>query len=300
MSNMTRQKSAGQTTPATPLSTRPALRGSGERTKAVAASTILWIMAVAFGFPVLWFVLSSFKPAGDLFSYPLTLFPESWDVTGYSQAWESYDFYKFFLNTTIVAVITTILTVVASACTGYALAKYKNPWLKVFFVCILATTMLPTEVILSPTFLVIRDLGLYDSLAGLIVPSIITATGILMFRQFFVTVPDSLVEAARIDGASELGIFARIMIPIAKPIIVTLAIFSFQWRWNDYIWPLIVINDPGKFTLQIAIQSIVGADNVNWSVLLSASVISILPLVLLFIVFQKYVMNADINAGLKE
>lgn len=282
------------------ISKKTTLRGNGERGKAIAASTILWIMAAAFGFPVLWFILSSFKPAGDLFSYPLTLLPETWDVSGYSKAWQNYDFYKFFLNTTIVATITTVLTVIASACTGYALAKYKNVWLKVFFVCILATTMLPTEVILSPTFLVIRDLGLYDSLAGLIVPSIITATGILMFRQFFITVPDSLVEAARIDGASELGIFARIMVPISKPIIVTLAIFSFQWRWNDYIWPLIVVNDPGKFTLQIAIQSIVGAQNVDWSVLLAASVISIIPLVVLFAVFQKYVMNADINVGLKE
>lgn len=274
--------------------------GVSERSKSIGATTLLWVMAVAFGFPLLWFVLSSFKPAGELFSYPLTLLPENWDFSGYAKAWTNYDFYQFFLNTTIVTVVTTIFTVIASACTGYALAKYSNVWLKIFFICILATTMLPTEVILSPTFLVIRDLGLYDSLAGLIIPSVITATGIFMFRQFFITVPDSLIEAARIDGASELGIFGRIMLPLARPIIVTLAIFSFQWRWNDYIWPLIVINDPSKFTLQIAIQSIVGAENVNWSVLLAASVISIIPLVVLYMVFQKYVMNADINAGLKE
>jgi len=300
MSQATRQSAPPAPQRLAPLPRKRVPRANGERTKAIAASTLLWIMAACFGFPVLWFILSSFKPAGDLFSYPLTLFPETWDVSGYGKAWASYDFYKFFLNTTFVAVITTVLTVVASACTGYALAKYNNLWLKTFFICILATTMLPTEVILSPTFLVIRDLGLYNSLAGLIIPSIITATGILMFRQFFLTVPDSLVEAARIDGAGELGIFARIMIPISRPIIITLAIFSFQWRWNDYIWPLIVINDPSKFTLQIAIQSIVGAENVDWTVLLSASVISIIPLVLMFAVFQKYVMNADINAGLKE
>ncbi|WP_324013899.1 carbohydrate ABC transporter permease [Microbacterium sp. JZ37] len=282
---------------------RPAadrLRGPAERVKAVGATALLWILVLAFGFPLLWFLLSSFKPAGDLFSYPLTLLPERWDFSGYATAWSSYDFAGYFLNTAFVAVTTTALTIVASACTGYALAKYDRWWLKAFFICILATTMLPTEVILSPTFLVIRDLGLYNSLWGLVIPSIITATGIFMFRQFFLTVPDSLVEAARIDGASELRIFARIMIPIARPIIITLAIFSFQWRWNDYIWPLIVLNDPGKFTLQIAIQSIVGAENVNWSVLLAASVISIIPLVIMYVVFQKYVMNADINAGLKE
>ncbi|MCT9620702.1 carbohydrate ABC transporter permease [Curtobacterium sp. C2H10] len=266
----------------------------------MAATALLWVFIIAFGFPVLWFVLSAFKPGGELFSYPLTLFPKTWSVGGFTEAWASYDFARYFGNTVIVALVTTVLTVLASAATGYALAKYDNKWLKVFFVCILATTMLPTEVILAPTFIVIRDLGMYDSLAGIIVPSVITATGIFMFRQFFLTVPDDLVEAARIDGASEFGIFWRIMLPISRPIMLTLAIFSFQWRWNDYIWPLLVLNDPHQFTIQIALQSIVGAENVNWTVLLGASVISIIPLVLIYLVFQKYVNGADLNAGLKD
>ncbi|WP_081612179.1 MULTISPECIES: carbohydrate ABC transporter permease [Curtobacterium] len=270
------------------------------RPQAIAATALLWVFIIAFGFPVLWFVLSAFKPGGELFSYPLTLLPKNWSVEGFAEAWSSYDFAQYFGNTVIVALVTTALTVLASAATGYALAKYDNRWLKVFFVCILATTMLPTEVILAPTFIVIRDLGMYDSLAGIIVPSVITATGIFMFRQFFITVPDDLVEAARIDGASEFGIFWRIMLPISRPIMLTLAIFSFQWRWNDYIWPLLVLNDPKQFTIQIALQSIVGAENVNWTVLLGASVISIIPLVLLYLVFQKYVNGADLNAGLKD
>ncbi|WP_082581379.1 carbohydrate ABC transporter permease [Leifsonia sp. Root227] len=274
--------------------------GARQLGRAIAPTTLLWVLAFAYGFPLLWFVLSSFKPAGDLFSFPLSLLPKSWTVQGYVDAWNSFNFYEFFGNTFLVAIVTTILTVVASCCTGYALAKYDNLWLKIFFVCILATTMLPTEVMLAPTFLVVRDLGMYNSLAGIIVPSILTATGVLMFRAFFLTVPDELVEAARIDGARELSIFFRIMVPISRPIMLTLAIFSFQWRWNDYIWPLLVLNDPSKFTLQIGIQSIVGAQNINWSVLLGASVISIVPLVLLYLVFQKYVMNANINAGLKD
>jgi alpha-1,4-digalacturonate transport system permease protein len=272
----------------------------GDRVRTVSATTLMWLLVVLYGFPLLWFVLSSFKPAGDLFSYPLTLFPRHPTVAGYEQAWTSFDFARYFTNTIVVAVTTTVLTVVASAMSGYALAKYQNWWLKAFFVCILATTMLPTEVILSPSFLVIRDLGLYNHLAGIVVPSVITATGVFMFRQFFSTVPDELLEAARIDGSSEISTFVRIMLPIARPIMLTLAIFSFQWRWNDYIWPLIVLNDPSRFTLQIGIQSIVGAENVNWSVLLGASVISIVPLVLIYLVFQKYVMSADINAGLKD
>ena len=160
--------------------------------------------------------------------------------------------------------------------------------------------MLPGETILAPLFVVIRNLGLYNSLAGVVVPAVITATGTFMFRQFFVTVPNDLLEAARIDGSGELSTFIRIMLPLARPIILTLAIFSFQWRWNDFLWPLIILNDPNQFTLQIGVASIVGAQNVNWSVLLGASVLSMLPLIAIYLVFQKYVMSADINAGLKD
>lgn len=292
-----------------PVTADPVPAGAGEQRRgrrgaglqrAISATTLLWVLAFLYGFPVLWFILSSFKPSGELFSYPLKLIPPHPTASGYVNAWHSFDFYRYFTNTIIVCAVATILTVGASCCTGYALAKYDNKWLKVFFICILATTMLPTEVMLAPEFLVVRDLGLYNSLAGIILPSVLTATGIFMFRQFFKTIPDDLVEAARIDGASELAIFARIMVPISRPIMLTLAILSFQWRWNDYIWPLLVLNDPTKFTVQIGIESIVGAQNINWSVLLGGSVISMLPLILIYLVFQRYVMNADITAGLKD
>jgi alpha-1,4-digalacturonate transport system permease protein len=289
---------------ATQSLTRPRRRrpsaSVGDLSRKTWMTAILWLVLVVYGFPVLWFILSSFKPAGDLFSYPLTLLPKHWTVKGYSQAWNTLSFGRYFANTMIVAVSSTVLTIVASAMSGYALAKYKNWWLNAFTLCILATTMLPTEVILSPSFLVVRNLGLYNNLAGVVVPSIITATGTFMFRQFFITVPSDLLEAARIDGSSELRTFIRIMLPLARPIAMTLAIISFQWRWNDYVWPLIVLNDPNRYTIQIGVQSIVGAQNVNWSVLLGASVISMLPLVALYLLFQKYVMSADINAGLKD
>jgi alpha-1,4-digalacturonate transport system permease protein len=283
---------------------RPAQRNKrssyGEMPKKIGATTVMWLLVVVYGFPVLWFLLSSFKPAGDLFSYPLTLLPKNWTIKGYTQAWTSFDVAQYFLNTLIVAVSATILTVIVSAACGYALAKYNNWWIKVFTVCVLATTMLPSEVMLSPLFLVVRDLGLYNSLAAIVVPAVITATGTFMFRQFFLSIPNDLLEAARIDGSGELSTFLRIMLPLSRPIMLTLAIFSFQWRWNDYIWPLIVLNDPSKFTIQIGVQTIVGAENVNWSVLLGASVLSMIPLVAIYLIFQKYVMNADINAGLKD
>jgi alpha-1,4-digalacturonate transport system permease protein len=290
------------TTPPRP----PALRRrrkkgtTGELPKKVWATAIMWLMVVVYGFPVLWFLLSSIKPAGELFSYPLTLLPKNPTVKGFTQAWTSFDVAQYFVNTLIVAVSATLLTIVASAACGYALAKYNNWWIKAFTLCVLATTMLPGEVLLAPLFLVVRDLGMYNSLSAVVVPAVITATGTFMFRQFFLTVPNDLLEAARIDGSGELSTFLRIMLPLSRPIILTLAIFSFQWRWNDYIWPLVVLNDPSKYTLQIGVATIVGAENVNWSVLLGASVLSMIPLVAIYLVFQKYVMNADINAGLKD
>jgi alpha-1,4-digalacturonate transport system permease protein len=272
----------------------------GDLPRKIGASSIMWLLALVYGLPVVWFLLSSFKPAGDLFTYPLTLFPKQWTVSGYTQAWTQFDVAKYFLNTLIVAVSATLLTIVASAAAGYALAKYQSWWLKAFAGCILLTTMLPGETILAPLFVVVRNIGLYNSLSGVVVPAVITATGTFMFRQFFVTVPNDLLEAARIDGSGELSTFVRIMLPLARPIILTLAIFSFQWRWNDFLWPLIILNDPNQFTLQIGVVSIVGAENVNWSVLLGASVLSMLPLIALYLVFQKYVMSADLNAGLKD
>lgn len=283
---------------ATPSSTATA--STGELPKKIWATALMWLLVAVYGVPVLWFLLSSFKPAGELFSYPLTIFPKHPTIKGFTQAWTSFDVAHYFVNTLIVAVSATALTIVASAACGYALAKYNNWWIKVFAVCILATTMLPGEVILAPLFLVVRNLGLYNSLAAVVVPSVITATGTFMFRQFFLTVPNDLLEAARIDGASELQTLFRIMLPLSRPIMLTLAIFSFQWRWNDYIWPLVVLNEPSKYTLQIGVATIVGAENVNWSVLLGASVLSMIPLVALYLVFQKYVMSADIGAGLKD
>ncbi|WP_285242740.1 carbohydrate ABC transporter permease [Pseudarthrobacter sp. fls2-241-R2A-127] len=295
------------TTTTSPTSRRPQgsaavvqRRRSGEFRKSIAPTAMLWSIAILTLFPLLWFLLSSFKTGGDLFTYPLSLLPREWSLDGYARALERVDFVRYFTNTFVVAALTTALTVFFCATTGYALAKYKSPWLSVLALCILSTTMLPGEVILSPMFSVIKNLGLYNSLGGIVLPSILTPTGVFMFRQFFITVPDELLDSARIDGARELTIFFRIMLPIAKPIVLTLAIISFQWRWNDYIFPLIVLNNPKNFTLQIALRQLIGAQNIDWAILLAASVLSIIPLVVIYLVFQKYITGSDVDAGLKD
>ena len=270
-----------------------------DKTATTLLTIALIIVCLLWLFPLLWFVLSSFKPGSELFTYPLNILPKNPTLQNYIVAWNTLEFPRLFMNTLITTVITTILTIIASATAGYAFAKYDIKWLNFFFICIIATTMLPTEVIMNPIFIVIRELGLYDNLAGIIIPSINTATGIFMFRTFFVSVPDELIESARVDGASDGQIFFNIMLPIAKPVIFTLAIFSVQWRWNDYIWPLIVLNKPKNYTLQVAIRGLVGAENINWTVLLGASVISIIPLLIVFIVFQRYIIDSEVSMGIK-
>lgn len=265
----------------------------------VGMTALLWVAIVIYLFPILWFVLSSFKPGSELFSYPLSFLPKHPSVEGYEAAWNRYDFAHYFANTFFVAAVATIMTVTLSAITGYALAKYKNRWLKFLFIGLLMTSMLPSEAMLPSTFLVVRDVGLYNSLWGLIIPTILTPTGCFMFRQFFKSVPDEVLEAARIDGASEFQTFRKIMLPLSTPIMVTLAIFSFQWRWNDYILPLIVLSDQKKFTLQVALRSILGAEYVDWTVLLGASVISILPLLVIYLIFQKRIMGANLGSAVK-
>lgn len=265
----------------------------------VGMTALLWVAIVIYLFPILWFVLSSFKPGSELFSYPLSFLPKHPSVEGYEAAWNRYDFAHYFANTFFAAAVATIMTVTLSAITGYALAKYKNRWLKFLFIGLLMTSMLPSEAMLPSTFLVVRDIGLYNSLWGLIIPTILTPTGCFMFRQFFKSVPDEVLEAARIDGASEFQTFRKIMLPLSTPIMVTLAIFSFQWRWNDYILPLIVLSDQKKFTLQVALRSILGAEYVDWTVLLGASVISILPLLVIYLIFQKRIMGANLGSAVK-
>ena len=161
-----------------------------DKTATTLLTIALIIVCLLWLFPLLWFVLSSFKPGSELFTYPLNILPKNPTLQNYIVAWNTLEFPRLFMNTLITTVITTILTIIASATAGYAFAKYDIKWLNFFFICIIATTMLPTEVIMNPIFIVIRELGLYDNLAGIIIPSINTATGIFMFRTFFVSVPD--------------------------------------------------------------------------------------------------------------
>lgn len=200
-----------------------------------------------------------------------------------------------------LAVVGTLITLLISAMCGYALAIYRFEikYVNLVFGVFLLGTLIPGETLTVPQFSVISAMGLYNNIWGVILPVVTTTTGIFMYRQHYMSLPLSLVEAARIDGASEWKIFSNIMLPLGSNVTITLTIFSFMWRWNDYILPLLVLSDQKKYTIQIAIKNFIGNTGVDWSSILAASVLSILPIVILFVILQKYIVGGVSAGGVK-
>lgn len=258
------------------------------------------VLTVIFLFPVTWMILSSFKSGSELFRYPPTLFPEHPTIDNYVQALRKGSFGLYFRNSALVAVLSTVVTVCVNTMAGYAFAKYRFKGDNFLFLFFIATLMLPMEVLMIPLFQVIKKVGMYNSFLGLIIPPAASATGVFLNRQYFLTVPDDLLEAARIDGASEANIFLRLMLPLARPVISVLAIFSFMWRWNDFMWPLLVIRDTDKYTLQLALANFNGQYSVDWSSLIAMSVISMIPVLIIFLIFQKQFIQGMTTSGMKE
>ncbi len=257
---------------------------------------ILIILALLFLFPVIWVALSSFKHQQELFQVPMTFFPEEWTVNNYVFSFAQNNFFINFKNSLIVSITSTFITVLINTMAGYALAKYIFPGREFIFTVMLATLMIPLQVIMVPVFLQLKRFHMLNNLWGVIIPPAATPTGVFLARQYMVSLPNSMIEASRIDGASESKIFLSVVIPLSKPIIATITIFSFMWRWNDYLWPLIVITDNNLQTLQQALAGFVGQLQINWSSLLAMTSISMLPVILVFFMFQKYFMTG-ITAG---
>jgi len=270
----------------------------------VVKSAFVWILLIVltlvFLIPIVWVICSSFKSVGDLFSWPPTLFGKNPSLNNYQVAMQQGNFGQYFINTVFVSLVATFLTVVVNLMSGYAFAKYHFKGDKILFGVVLATLMVPLEVIMIPIFKVIVATGLYNNLWGLIIPAVASPTAVFMVKQYYVGIPDAYMEAARIDGASELNILLRIMLPMAKPVISVLCIFSFMWRWNDYLWPKLVINSKNKFTIQLALANFAGEYSVDWNSLLAMSVISMIPVIIVFLTLQKYIIGGMTAGGVKE
>jgi len=235
-----------------------------------------------------------------LFNYPLRLMSRAPNLAHYQRVIDN-NFLNYVKNSLVLAVLATGITLIISAMCGYALAMYRQElrYANKVFAIFLLGTLIPGETLMIPQFTVISALGLYNRLWGIVLPVVTTTTGIFLYRQHYMSVPLSLGEAARIDGANEGQIFLRIMLPLGLPATMTLTIFSFMWRWNDYILPLLVLSDQRKYTIQIAIRNYIGFNGVDWSAILAASILSIIPVLLVFILLQKRIIGGIAATGIK-
>jgi multiple sugar transport system permease protein len=260
---------------------------------------VLIPLAVVMVIPLVWMLVTSFQTLNETRHFPPTLLPHSVRWQNYTQVLQISQFPRWFLNTLFVTVLVVIGNLFFCSLAGYAFARLKWFGRDAIFLLILATLMIPFQVIIIPTFLIVKKLGLIDTLWALIVPNLCGAFGIFLLRQFFRTLPVELEEAARIDGASRLGVLFKIVLPLSGPALATLAVITFMWTWNDFLWPLVVLFNPDHFTLQVGLTTFQGAHQTNTNLLMAANVMSLLPALLLFLFAQRYFIRGISTTGLK-
>lgn len=278
---------------------------------------ILILIAIIMAFPFYWMIIISLKPRGQLYEYPLKLYPIFFNFLNYKIAWIEANFSLYFKNTVIYATGRTVLTLLFCSLSGYSFAKLRFPGKNILFLVILFSMMIPFTALLVPMFLVTKNFplaggndlwgaggsGLLNTLWGLILPGIVSGFSIFMFRQYFSMLPDELIYAARVDGCSEFRIFWEIVTPLSKPVFATLAIFIFMNAWNALLWPLIVINDPKKYVLQIGLAAFQGGEDAAgalWNLMMAGVAITIVPTIIVFLFFQRYFTKGIALTGIKE
>jgi len=244
-------------------------------------------------------VLSSFKDATDLGASPLKILPTRWAFENYTEAFQMYNYKRYFMNSVIVTSVATVLTLIINSMAAYAFAKYNFRGRDGLFVMTLAMIMIPLQVILIPIYLVVSSLGLVNTYWGMIIPAAATPTGVFIMRQYMLTIPDELIEAARIDGAGEFRIFARIVLPLCRPALAVVAIFSILWRWNDFIWPLLIAQKEELYTLPVALALLNGQLVVPYNIVLAMSVMSIIPVLFMFVFMQRQIIQGIAQTGIK-
>lgn len=259
---------------------------------------VLSIGALTVAFPFIWMVLAAFKPLSESSAYPPKLFPQHWNTQWFMELFTSMDFGVYLKNTLIVVAISMIgLFLMAMA--GYGFAKYDFRGRKVLFFMVLATMMIPAQVSMIPTYLILSELHLTNTLIGIALPTLVGGYNIFLFRQFMTTIPTSILEAARIDGAGELRIFLQIVLPMCRPILSVQVILTFISGWNSFLWPLIIANDSEYYTLSVGIALLNQQTYVNPSLQMAASTFMVAPVVLVFVIFQKFIVQGFTMSGLK-
>jgi multiple sugar transport system permease protein len=257
-------------------------------------------LAVVMLLPLVWMVVTSLETLAQTRHFPPILWPGTLRFGNYADAIRQSEFGTWFWNTTVVTVTIVLSNLIFCSLAAYAFARIRFLGRSVIYFVLLATLMVPLQVVLIPTFLIVKDLGLIDHLGALIVPNLVSVFGIFMLTQFFRTLPIELEEAARIDGASRLTILLRIVVPLSLPALATLAVIQFMWTWNDFLWPLVtILTNQDAFTLQLGLATFQGAHQTTWHLLAAANIMSMLPILALFLVAQRSFVRGIATQGLK-
>ncbi len=261
---------------------------------------ILITGAVIMIFPFIWGIATSFKDMREVLANPFGLIPKHITVVNYKNVVRSIPILRFFINSLIVSITITLSQLITCSLSAYAFARLKFPLREPLFYILLGTMMIPQHVIMIPVYIILNFFRLIDTYAAMILPFLSSAFGTFLLRQFFMTVPNELEEAATLDGCGHLCFLVRILIPTAKPILATLAIFSFMWSWNNYMWPLIVTNRIEIRTLQYGLAMFKEEGGINWSQLMAGTTIATVPLLIIFLLAQKQFIKGITLTGLKE
>jgi multiple sugar transport system permease protein len=257
-------------------------------------------LAVVMLLPLVWMVVTSLETQAQTFHFPPILWPGTLRFENYANVIRESEFGRWFWNTTVVTVTIVVSNLVLCTLAAYGFARIRFLGRGVIYFVLLATLMVPLQVVLIPTFLIVKDLGLLDRLGALIVPHLASVFGIFMLTQFFRTLPIELEEAARIDGASRLSILLRIVVPLSLPALATLAVIQFMWTWNEFLWPLVtILTNQSAFTLQLGLATFQGAHQSQWHFVAAANIMSMVPILVLFLLAQRYFVRGIATQGLK-
>jgi multiple sugar transport system permease protein len=261
---------------------------------------VLGGLALMIVFPFIWMLFTSLKPEAEIVTYPPELFPHTWTLENYGNVWSRIPFARLFLNSVLFAGGVTLISLTLDSMSAYALARLDFPGRNAVFIVILIALMLPFQVMFVPLFVTVHDLHLLDSYGGLIIPRATNAFGIFMLRQFFLTLPKELDEAARMDGCSEFGIYWRIILPLSGPALATLAVFHFMYNWNDFLWPLLITSSIEMRTLPAGLALFVGSHVVEYGVVMAGAILALLPLLVAFLFAQRYFIQGIAMTGIKD
>ncbi|HGV9269921.1 TPA: carbohydrate ABC transporter permease [Listeria monocytogenes] len=264
----------------------------------IAVISILTVGGFFMILPFIWMVLSSLKTDAEILKIPPTIWPETFTLDNFTKLFTEMDF-AIYLKNTLIIVFFSFFGLFLNAMAGYGFAKFKFKGKSKLFYLVLATMMIPGQVTMIPVYLLLNAAGLTNTMTGIVLPGLVGAFGIFLFRQFMSTISDDLLEAARLDGASEFYIFWRIVIPISRPVLAVQGILTFIAGWNSFLWPLIIANDEKFYTLSVGLQLLKGQYGSNYALQMAGATFMVIPIILIFMTFQKYILKGFNVSGMK-